>query len=251
MGIILGLFLLLLIAFLIRLCIVRRRRVRMAKEHQAMSSTAADVVGAGAVGVGAGGGLGRSGSTQQGQRSETSSGPMPEGEVRIVIRPAPKRRTQSSGLLPSVNVGQAVTTGGGGSGDYSSRTDSSAAWPRPPGYQGRTYSFFVEESGTTTPQQDPNQWSVASEFGSTSARSGGQGSAPGGSNLPQRPPPAGMYGNGNNRTNGGGTNYSYDPEEDDDLGARPVGRGRGNGGGGGGGGGYLNVGRALSPWNAI
>ncbi|KAK4452674.1 hypothetical protein QBC34DRAFT_398050 [Podospora aff. communis PSN243] len=61
-----------------------------------------------------------------------------EGEVRIVIRPAPKRRTQSSQL-----------------------------WPMPPGHRGRTYSLFVEETttGQTTPQ-DPGEWSIASERGS-------------------------------------------------------------------------------------
>ena len=58
--------------------------------------------------------------------------------MRIVIRPAPKRRTQSSQL-----------------------------WPMPPGHRGQTYSFFVEETttGETTPQ-DPGEWSIASERGS-------------------------------------------------------------------------------------
>lgn len=93
------------------------------------------------------GGLGTNGSDSAGSGHSGHSGLTGEGEVRIVIRPAPKRRTQSSQL-----------------------------WPMPPGHRGQTYSLFIEEGQTTatatatatgeTTPQDPGAWSIASERGS-------------------------------------------------------------------------------------
>ncbi|TDZ36209.1 hypothetical protein C8035_v008077 [Colletotrichum spinosum] len=62
-------------------------------------------------------------------------------EIRVVIRPTQKRRTQSSGIIPVARV-----------------------WPRPPGYNGQAFSFSAEESEGTTPR-DPKTWSVTSEYG--------------------------------------------------------------------------------------
>lgn len=154
-GALLGLILLVLLAFGLRR-VVRNRRSAQAQMRQQLSppldgggrttfaAAAAPRLGGprGGGGRGGTGGLATNGSASSG--GSGASGPSNhsaltgEGEVRIVIRPAPKRRTQSSQL-----------------------------WPMPPGHRGRTYSLFVEETttGETTPQ-DPGEWSIASERGS-------------------------------------------------------------------------------------
>ncbi|KAK0708549.1 hypothetical protein B0H67DRAFT_672743 [Lasiosphaeris hirsuta] len=98
------------------------------------------------------GGLGTDGSDSA---VSGHSGLTGEGEVRIVIRPAPTRRAQSPRL-----------------------------WPMPPGHRGQTYSLFVEEGQTTatatatatgeTTPQDPGAWSIASERGSIRDGRGGR-----------------------------------------------------------------------------
>jgi hypothetical protein len=250
-GIVLGgvifLFLVIVAIFLIRRWAKNKKRRQLAKEHQEMASAASGIIGggaavaAGAMGT-AGGRSGRTGSTHDRPTlgpSDSSSGPAGEGEVRIVIRPAPKRRTQSSGLLP---LGGPSRFPSGTSFDSATLGQAGAGrgqWPRPPGYSGQTYSFFIEESGATTPQ-DPNQWSVASEYGSASqaAASGvetGSNSAAGGAN-PQYP----SY-----------SNYSQDERNYTDERDNRQGGANNGGAPGAAGGEYLSVGRALSPWYAI
>ncbi|KAF5502132.1 hypothetical protein CGCA056_v014316 [Colletotrichum aenigma] len=84
--------------------------------------------------------------------SNTSGESSREGNVRIVIQPTEKRRTQSSGLFPIPKI-----------------------WPQPPGYNGRTYSFSAGESAESSPR-DPMTWSNASEYGGSSNREGLPGS---------------------------------------------------------------------------
>jgi hypothetical protein len=85
-----------------------------------------------------------------------------EGEVRIVIRPAPKRRTQSSQLWP-FSPGHFDRSGGGGQSQGQGQG------------QGRDFYITKEagipsaspaatETGLTTP--DPAAWSIDSERGS-------------------------------------------------------------------------------------
>ncbi|KAL0934044.1 uncharacterized protein CTRU02_210843 [Colletotrichum truncatum] len=80
--------------------------------------------------------------------SNASGNSSRDGDVRIVIQPMAKRRTQSSSLFPSPKT-----------------------WPRPPGYTGQAYSFSAGESGDSTPR-DPTTWSNASEYGSSGNRDG-------------------------------------------------------------------------------
>ncbi|KAF4907404.1 hypothetical protein CGCVW01_v012534 [Colletotrichum viniferum] len=80
--------------------------------------------------------------------SNTSGESSREGNVRIVIQPTEKRRTQSSGLFPIPKI-----------------------WPQPPGYNGRTYSFSAGESAESSPRE-PMTWSNASEYGGSSNREG-------------------------------------------------------------------------------
>ncbi|EQB47959.1 hypothetical protein CGLO_12855 [Colletotrichum gloeosporioides Cg-14] len=84
--------------------------------------------------------------------SNTSGESSREGNVRIVIQPAEKRRTQSSGLFPIPKM-----------------------WPQPPGYSGKTYSFSAGESAESSPRE-PMTWSNASEYGGSSNREGLPGS---------------------------------------------------------------------------
>ncbi|KAF3801838.1 hypothetical protein GCG54_00015058 [Colletotrichum gloeosporioides] len=84
--------------------------------------------------------------------SNTSGESSREGNVRIVIQPAEKRRTQSSGLFPIPKM-----------------------WPQPPGYNGKTYSFSAGESAESSPRE-PMTWSNASEYGGSSNREGLPGS---------------------------------------------------------------------------
>ncbi|KAF5483710.1 hypothetical protein CGCF413_v014973 [Colletotrichum fructicola] len=84
--------------------------------------------------------------------SNTSGESSREGNVRIVIQPNEKRRTQSSGLFPIPKI-----------------------WPQPPGYNGRTYSFSAGESAESSPRE-PMTWSNASEYGGSSNREGLPGS---------------------------------------------------------------------------
>ena len=248
-GIVLGgvffLFLVIAAIFLLRRWSKRKQRKQLAKDHQEMASAASGIVG-GAAATGAvaavttaGGRSGRTGSTQDRPTlgpSDSSSGPGGEGEVRIVIRPAPKRRTQSSGLLP---LGGPSRFPSGASFESTTLGQAGAGrgqWPRPPGYSGQTYSFFIEESGATTPQ-DPNQWSVASEYGSAS-----QAAASG---VETTSNSAGGAGGGNNPQYPSYSNYSQDERNYTDE------RDNTGGNGGAAGGEYLTVGRALSPWYAI
>ncbi|KAK1764402.1 hypothetical protein QBC33DRAFT_595016 [Phialemonium atrogriseum] len=153
LGAIFLLFLLVAFGFLLR-WIVRRRRSRQAVMRQqlsqptsATSARTGDLLATGGSSRSGGGG-GRTDAASGGG----ASGLTGQGEVRIVIRPAPPkaRRTQSSGL-----------------------------WPMPPGHGGQTYSFFVEETttGETTPQ-DPGEWSIASERGSSNGQGRGGSGAP-------------------------------------------------------------------------
>ncbi|KAK2739326.1 hypothetical protein CKAH01_07276 [Colletotrichum kahawae] len=84
--------------------------------------------------------------------SNTSGESSREGNVRIVIQPTEKRRTQSSGLFPIPKM-----------------------WPQPPGYNGKTYSFSAGESAESSPRE-PMTWSNASEYGGSSNREGLPGS---------------------------------------------------------------------------
>ncbi|KAF4871351.1 hypothetical protein CGCSCA1_v009434 [Colletotrichum siamense] len=84
--------------------------------------------------------------------SNTSGESSREGNVRIVIQPTEKRRTQSSGLFPIPRI-----------------------WPQPPGYDGKTYSFSAGESAESSPRE-PMTWSNASEYGGSSNREGLPGS---------------------------------------------------------------------------
>lgn len=171
LGIIFGLLFLILAGFLIHRLVRKRRAVGLMQSHQEMSSSRSGS-DSGSVPVAAAGATG-SASTRnallrpaRADGSDSSAATSPgEGDVRIVIRPAPKRRTQSSGLLPSGEAssrgGSALSSIGGSPGRGGTRSH----WPKPPGYSGQTYSFFIEESGTATPL-DAGQWSVASEHGS-------------------------------------------------------------------------------------
>ncbi|KAF4840075.1 hypothetical protein CGCSCA4_v010644 [Colletotrichum siamense] len=85
--------------------------------------------------------------------SNTSGESSRDGNVRIVIQPTEKRRTQSSGLFPIPKI-----------------------WPQPPGYNGRTYSFSAGESAESSPRE-PMTWSNASEYGGSSNREGLPGSS--------------------------------------------------------------------------
>ncbi|KAK0644029.1 hypothetical protein B0T16DRAFT_192122 [Cercophora newfieldiana] len=162
-GSFLGFLLLVLLAFGLRR-VVRNRRSAQAQMRQqlpppVMSGSGGGTSFAAAVAPrlsGPGGGRGGAGAAALATNGSTNSDNSAasaasnhsmltgEGEVRIVIRPAPKRRTQSSQL-----------------------------WPMPPGHRGRTYSLFVEETttGETTPQ-DPGEWSIASEKGSVDGNTG-------------------------------------------------------------------------------
>ncbi|KAL1878019.1 hypothetical protein VTK73DRAFT_8243 [Phialemonium thermophilum] len=153
LGAILFLFFLIALAFLLRWA-VRRRRSRQAELRQRLSPPGSALITALRSGGSPGGLLLTGGSNGETATSgaASASGLTGQGEVRIVIRPAPKRRTQSSGL-----------------------------WPMPPGHRGQTYSFFVEETttGETTPQ-DPGAWSIASERGSIrNGQSQGEGASGG------------------------------------------------------------------------
>ncbi|MBE3044013.1 hypothetical protein IMZ48_15875, partial [Candidatus Bathyarchaeota archaeon] len=86
-----------------------------------------------------------------------------EDDVRIVIRPVPNRRTQSSSILPS-ETSRTESTG--------SEVGTGGQWPRPPGYSGRPYSFFIE-SGSA----EDAGWSVAVEQGSREGASDGTATA--------------------------------------------------------------------------
>ena len=133
LGVIFFIFLLLLAAYLLRRLVQRRRR-KLASLRQQITPPEGHAM-AGAV-------------VNGGQQSSGSSGGLTgEGEVRIVIRPAP------------------------------SRDQRSQAWPMPPGQEGQTYSFFVEENSgqptaETTPA-DPRAWSIASEWGGSASPEAG------------------------------------------------------------------------------
>ncbi|KAK3316496.1 hypothetical protein B0H66DRAFT_296729 [Apodospora peruviana] len=139
-GTIIGVCGLIALAFLLRMCIKRRRRQRLLNRRMPHPSAASGAAGAGGLRSNGSGGSGGSSS------GGGDSGLTGEGEVRIVIRPAPSRGR---------------------------RTMSSQAWPVPPGYErngGQTgpFNMWVEETTTTgeTTPQDPHDWSIASERGS-------------------------------------------------------------------------------------
>ncbi|KAK4186378.1 hypothetical protein QBC35DRAFT_271762 [Podospora australis] len=151
LGIIFGLFFLILAAFFTRRLVIRRRSAQ-AQVRQKLTppkvSGAAGPAPAPVVPPGPGPAPNQPNSGGSGDSSSGAySGLTGEGEVRIVIRPAPKRRTVSV---------------------------SSQVWPMPPGYAGRSQSYpiFLEETTTrgTSPQRDrdgdPGSWSIASEQGS-------------------------------------------------------------------------------------
>ncbi|CAI4213439.1 unnamed protein product [Parascedosporium putredinis] len=229
LGIIFGLFFLILAGFLIYRLIKKKEALDMSRQQQEMISSGSRSIPVGAASilsnatenrlikpapaVMAAGALGSDGTS--------STGPG-EGDVRIVIRPAPKRRTQSSGLFAPSGSGKGSRATSGASSAAAALAQGSrrAQFPRPPGYNGQTYSFFVEESGSTSPQ-DPKAWSLASDDGSRA----GPGS-PADNWTPTFPKP-------------------YDPTRRDN------GRDRGAGGSGVGGSDFLSVGRALSPWKPI
>ncbi|PKS10984.1 hypothetical protein jhhlp_002743 [Lomentospora prolificans] len=221
LGIIFGLFFLILAGFLIYRLVKKKEALDITRHHQEMVSS-----GSGSIPVGAASIL--SNGTQNrlirpapvavaagalGSDGTSSTGPG-DGDVRIVIRPAPKRRTQSSGLFPPSGQGSRAASGSSSAGAVAEGSRR-AQFPRPPGYSGQTYSFFVEESGSTSPQ-DPTAWSLASDHGSR--------------NDPGTP------------TDKWSPTFPriYDPIN------RDVG-----GSGGGGGSDFLSVGRALSPWKPI
>ncbi|KAK3381726.1 hypothetical protein B0H63DRAFT_511477 [Podospora didyma] len=146
LGAIFGFLFLILLAFLLRKAIQRRRRAQAQMRQQLTPPEAASAAGL------------DTGGTGNSDTPSGNSGLTGQGEVRVVIRPAPKRRTQSSQL-----------------------------WPMPPGRAEQSYSLFVEETttGATTPQ-DPGAWSIASERGSvrdqniSNSNNGGNGSSSGG-----------------------------------------------------------------------
>jgi hypothetical protein len=157
-GVLIGILMLLLLAFFFVRFLKKREQKKLERGHPEMAAGGVGAMAAAAVGARSA----SDGSRRAGNGYEMSSQGGPPGEVRIVIQQPPKRRTQSSGAFPPQGVEDDGVIPG-----ESAAGVSANAWPRPPGYSGRPYSFFVEESGDTTPQ-DPQQWSNASEFGSTS-----------------------------------------------------------------------------------
>ncbi|KAK5654644.1 hypothetical protein OQA88_6965 [Cercophora sp. LCS_1] len=160
-GALIGILVIVALAFCLRRLVQRRRAAQAQMRQQLTPPEIGPPLPTAAIprrGPSGGGGMaivpatlpatssGNSGSDSSASDPSNNSFLTGEGEVRIVIRPAPKRRTQSSQL-----------------------------WPMPPGHRGQTYSLFVEETttGETTPQ-DPGEWSIASEMGSVKDGKEGQ-----------------------------------------------------------------------------
>lgn len=152
-GALVGIILIVALAFCLRR-MVQRRRAAQAQMRQQLTPPSVDPLPTAALprrGPRGGGGAlappilplpktssGNSGANSSASDPNNSSFLSGEGEVRIVIRPTPKRRTQSSQLFPM-----------------------------PPNYRGQSFNLYVDETttGETTPQ-DPGEWSIASEMGS-------------------------------------------------------------------------------------
>ncbi|KAK4643242.1 hypothetical protein QC761_403380 [Podospora bellae-mahoneyi] len=151
LGIILALLLFIALAFILRRLVIKRRQAQ-AKIRQHLSPSPPPLM--------SGGGPSAPAPTvPTGPSSNSSySGLAGEGEVRIVIRPAPKRRTQSSGI----GYGQGMV------------------WPLPPGRLsaqsgegGGEYSIFVD-SPSERGREKEREWSIASERGSLGDDNGQQ-----------------------------------------------------------------------------
>ncbi|KAK3994523.1 hypothetical protein QBC44DRAFT_41155 [Cladorrhinum sp. PSN332] len=147
LGLLFGLVLSIFAAIFLRRLVIRRRRIQAEMRQKLVppqppssGPAPAPIVPTGPSSGGSSGGY---------------SGLTGEGEVRIVIRPAPKRRTQSSQTQPQGFV-----------------------WPMPPGYDGRVSGFpiFIEEGTTTGSTEDrvteEREWSIVSERGSPSPTMG-------------------------------------------------------------------------------
>ncbi|KAK4164578.1 hypothetical protein QBC43DRAFT_353128 [Cladorrhinum sp. PSN259] len=155
LGILFGIILLILAAFLFRRLVVRRRRIQ-AEMRQKLAPTPHPPPPSGGPAPAP---IVPTGPSSGGSSSAGYSGLTGEGEVRIVIRPAPKRRTQSSGVQPA---------------------SQGFVWPMPPGYDGRVSGFpiFIEEGTTTGSDEErererrrgteEREWSIVSERGSPS-----------------------------------------------------------------------------------
>ncbi|KXX75181.1 hypothetical protein MMYC01_209612 [Madurella mycetomatis] len=150
LGAIIGLFLLLLAAYLLRRLVQKRRAAQAQMRQQLSTPSNPNLGGASDPAPGPIVPIGPGSSSNASSSPGGNSGLTGEGEVRIVIRPAPRRRTQSSQIWPMPPSQRGIVQQGPGQGQD----------------QGQ-YSLFVEETttGETTPQ-DPGAWSIASERGS-------------------------------------------------------------------------------------
>ncbi|KAK4230146.1 hypothetical protein QBC38DRAFT_410639 [Podospora fimiseda] len=192
LGILFGIILLILAAIFFRRLVIRRRRIQAQMRQKLVpptTSAPAPVVPTG---------------PSSGGSSEAYSGLTGEGEVRVVIRPVPKRRTQSSQAAPAPAPQEMI-------------------WPMPPGYDQRVsvsgFPIFIEEENSDEEMRGEREWSIVSERGSPSPtlerpvtqgtslgtrRSGATGeSFPGLGTLLTPPPPV-----RNNNNNNGYGEYS-------------------------------------------
>jgi hypothetical protein len=125
-GLVVGLILLLILLIVMGLLLrnwLARRRQRAAEEPQDISASSVSSRRPAMAGAGA-----------NGLTTDTNddSGTPGEGQVRSVVRPAPRRRLGAPRF-----------------------------WPNPPGHSGRRYTFYVEQTttGETTPRNGANVWS--------------------------------------------------------------------------------------------